>query len=604
MYEFLNPPNLEKDVALDSTISVNIVGNDIIFSTVSITINGEDAYDGTTGFSTEYSGINSSFTFLPLGSIFGENAYRIIIDPTSDLTGSETFNVYATVNTTTTPRTTSWQFTTLPISSWSFTIEDYVAPWIENNSPTSLSCLTDVNISVDVLDDFGISDIKIYVNSNNAFDFPNVFYPHYNGTNSSITAISDGYRIVIDPDNLEMGVDYTVLVVAEDISGNIANLSWMFRTLSDYAPLIENNSPTSLFCLTDVNISVDVLDDFGISDIKIYVNSNSAFDFPNVFYTHYDGINSSITTIPDGYHIVIDPDNLEPDVTYTVLVVAEDTNGSLSSLSWVFRTSPELYNILYLANINGLYAIEQRNLVGECQSQLRLVLSTSTTPSLPTNRMSNIHGIKNGPNSYLALSLGLSGAVNPIIADQYGAIIVKNESELTSYAQNFDVAKAQITDNGILYYINKTLNTIDCYHGAIDGYSDLDYFYNSSSTPSILPGEILSLFVLNGEANKLYVGTELGLTVIESNDYDIDGYSVGDEATGISKTYSIASGSGTHKIIGGNSPEVRDVVYMNGIILVVTDDGITQILEEENRKIYFMDSSNLPSTTIRKITNS
>lgn len=497
MYEFLNPPDLEQDVALDSLISVNVVGNDIIFSTLLITINGEDAYSGSSGFSAGYSGVNSSFTFLPSGSIFGEDAYRIVIDSYSNLQDSYSFAVNASVETTTTPRTTAWQFQTTSISSWSFTIEDYIAPWMENNLPTSFFCLVDANISVDVLDDFGISDIKIYVNSANAFDFPNVFYPHYDGVNSAITPISGGYSIVIDPDNLELGADYTVLIVAEDLSGNVANLSWTFGTLSDSS------------------------------------------------------------------------------------------------------------NTVYLSNINGLYAIEQTNLVGECQSELRLVLSTSTTPSLPTNRMSSIHGIKNEMNSYLALSLGLSGAISPVIADQHGAIVVKNESEqLTYYATGFDVAKAQITDNGILYYINKTLNSIDCYHGVIYEYNTLDYTYSSSSTPSILSGEILSLFVLSGEYAKLYVGSEAGLTIINTNNFDVEGLSDGYESSGTSTTYSIASGTGQFKIIGGNSPEVRDVVYSNGIVLVVTDDGITQILEEENRKIYFMDSSMLPSTTIRKITNS
>jgi hypothetical protein len=275
---------------------------------------------------------------------------------------------------------------------------------------------------------------------------------------------------------------------------------------------------------------------------------------------------------------------------------------------WSFLVGTDV-NTLYFSDGYGVKKINTRELVGESQEAIGVILDKDTIPSI-YNDVSSIYGNMIDSTFCLALSYDHDG---------YGTFVIKNEVEKEVYSTGYNTFKAQVTDDGKMYLMNKDQNTIEVYYGVYNrkGLRAPDFIYSSTSTPAILTGDILTLHVVSGVSTKysggtrLYIGTTTGVTRIETYDREsTDGYCAGYDSFGVSITYSISSGIGMHKSIGGSIPDVTSVSSDDerGIFLVATQDGLgngglTQISLSTNKKKIYMtkESNDLPFNKINDI---
>ena len=320
-------------------------------------------------------------------------------------------------------------------------------------------------------------------------------------------------------------------------------------------------------------------------------------------------------------------------------------------------------NKVYFCDGYGLKAIEIGDLVGESQSEVSLLLSMDTTPSLPSNGMSCISGSQIGGNDFLVLSMegfgqeapnviglnliwgdGLVGdwafamlgqmiwgqaIIGSNLENGGGIAIVKNETESVNvYAQETLSMRAQMNERGILYAINKTENCIEVYYGAHfrDGTTRVpDFIYNETSVPPIMPGVIFDLFVANSASvrsfedpegavingTRIFVGTAEGMTRIDTWDQEgAAGYCGGMDTYGIATNYGIVGSGAQFELLGGTVSSVTRIACdQNNIMLfVATFDGvsaggISQINLLRNRRMMFMskETNFLPSNDVRDI---
>jgi len=112
-----------------------------------------------------------------------------------------------------------------------------------NKNPTASETGVDGDKTIDIsilstTDDFGVvlSDIDAYVDGNPAFVGPGTFLSPWNGSDSSISAITtdgySGYKLILDyaSGSLNSNTDFSVRVVARDENLNTLDESYSFRT--------------------------------------------------------------------------------------------------------------------------------------------------------------------------------------------------------------------------------------------------------------------------------------------------------------------------------------------------------------------------------------
>lgn len=375
--------------------------------------------------------------------------------------------------------------------------------------------------------------------------------------------------------------------------------------------------PDATMISEDTDISFDVTSTIPLnkSSLKIYVDGSMIFN-GSVFLESF--VTSELTDVNvggnDGYNIILH-NGVKYDNFVDVSIEVEDMSSNSNSTVWSFLIDEEI-NTLYFSDGYGAKKINVSNLVGESQFVVKTFLSTDTIVNIPHNSISSMYGNKL-EDGYFYLAMSYDDFVYP---DGYGIVVAKNEYVLDTYSDGYACFKGQITDDGKLYLINKDKNRIEVYYGLSEFFGVVrapDFIYSSTSTPAIMAGEILSLHVVSGVSTKyyggtrLYVGTENGLNRIECYDKkNPDGTPFGTDHLGISYSYTISSGSGTYKSIGGTIPRVTSISSdeENNVFMVVTQDvlgdgGVTQISLSTNRKIVFMNYAGgfVPSNTIRDI---
>jgi len=508
-------------------------------------------------------------------------------------------------------------------------------PFYDNQSPQDGYSNVDkfTLVSIDVADAesyVDLSTLDAYVNGADAYRIGVGFVAPYDGYFSSITPTIldgyDGYTITFDRTGYYPPLSYvTFRIVVDDYGGNTLDESWTFQIETSLDPFVDNESPARN--ATGVSqsslISFDVLDpegEMGSDTINIYVEGNLAYG-GGTFISPYDGVSSyvSFTSQPggDGYHVVIDKTSAL-DAIVPVRVIASDPTGGTLDDSWGFTTLFENINVIYYSDGYGIKKIYIANIAGESQSQAVTILDY---PLIPSNNVISLSGNFISSNSYLVSCYDDYGGVIDAYGmadDAYGVSVIRNEAGVTQYLDGYSTNDGAITDKGILYVINRNLNRIEVYYGAHfrSGSRGPDFIYNTASSPSLFPGEILCMHVEDGNSvvlsggARLFVGTSLGMTRIDTYDQQtVDGYSDGYDGYGLATTFGIIGSGAEYESIGGTIPRVTAVSSDElSTIFVVTNDGygdggLTQIAISGNRRLAFLTEATgfVPSNDIRDI---
>jgi hypothetical protein len=409
---------------------------------------------------------------------------------------------------------------------------------------------------------------------------------------------------------------------------------WSSRS-GPLSPYIDNIIPAPDAANIDAYalIYFDILDtesNVTLDSVKIYIKDSLAYDgYYNTFYSPYNGINSTITPIVDGYHVVID--SVEEFISIvSIYTFIQDKLLRESHYRWAF-TIKNIVNTVYFCDGYGLKAIDINDIVGESQSVVRQVFSENTLPYIKNN-IRYLHGKRIDDISYLTLSMvpDIGGAAwggynwgggNWGLTNAPGVVIIANDVDPNYYLSGYNVSQAQLTTTGTMYAIDLTNNRISVFYGANtrDGYERLpDYTYDAYSTPAIVPGVISCLHIVSNvstqytNGTRMYVGTSLGMSRVETYDSHVDGYSDGYDSYGVSFNYGIVGSGLTYESIGGTVPEVVAISSneVENVAIVATNDGydnggLTYITLVGNRKVVFIDEETelIPSNDIRNIFN-
>lgn len=249
-----------------SLISITFYDADSDITQIDAYVNGTHIYDGS--FTAPYNGPSSD---LNTTTVDGYDGYQLVIDRTTDFSSGETVDVdiYLYDN-----EDNSSNF------SWSFEIEDYVAPVVSNTSPTGGQIETNTTVSFDITDDFSGVNLSATTITIGTVAYNGSFISPFTGT---ITPISNGYNFSITNSNMyDTSTTYTVDIAGEDNYGNAYSDSFNFTTLS----ALSNVS------LGQFEITIDVVFDTDMTQDSNLVNSAN-YNFNNGAYARKVDILSS-----------------------------------------------------------------------------------------------------------------------------------------------------------------------------------------------------------------------------------------------------------------------------------------------------------------------
>lgn len=193
----------------------DIDGCGVDLTTLYVSIEGEVAVAG---------GVIQSGFAGPLSAITvnAYSGYDVVLDKATLYASSKTIYVVGSVQDNS---------DNLLNFNWSFTIRDYLGPYVHPVEPLEgqIDVPIDSNITVEVTDDDYIisGTLKVEIDLGEGFvvayqqgDVP-PFKPGFQGPGSAIVAIAKGYRILIDPEiDFVYGGSYVVRVTAHDPAGN------------------------------------------------------------------------------------------------------------------------------------------------------------------------------------------------------------------------------------------------------------------------------------------------------------------------------------------------------------------------------------------------
>lgn len=178
------------------------------------------------------------------------------------------------------------------------------------------------------------------------------------------------------------------------------------------APIIINRFPlpdaTSVDEETLVSFDVYDTDTFVLpNEINVYINDLLAYDGYS-FLSPFNGVDSYFGAISvdgyDGYRVVIDSTVDYANIVH-VRALADDYDGESLTDTWSFFVGDQ-FNVLYFSDGEGLKAADVQAVTGESQDRIRTVLSTTTTPSIPNNIITFIHGEEIDGYKFLVMSFG------------------------------------------------------------------------------------------------------------------------------------------------------------------------------------------------------
>ncbi len=178
-------------------------------------------------------------------------------------------------------------------------------------------------IPTDVVTNVGL-DEKLTVDIKFDFDLSKgdkevIFSPAVNGVYTTL----NNKKLVIDHNDFDPAVTYTVTLPANTVKGQTDPYSWKFTTVK---PVFESSTPDK------GNTEVPV-------DQEVVVVFNYAYDLAKgdklpTFSPNVDGV----YTTPKGNKLTISHNNFAPNTTYTITLPANTVKGQTEEHKWSFTT--------------------------------------------------------------------------------------------------------------------------------------------------------------------------------------------------------------------------------------------------------------------------
>lgn len=160
---------------------------------------------------------------------------------------------------------------------FSFTVEDYIPPFLRNDTPAdgTTSIGPTQLISVDILDDdaINLTTLDAYVNGSLVYNGVTGFVSPYDGPQSAISATTvdgyPGYHLVLDNTGyFDSTTNYTTLISVQDAYGNSLSDSFTFTTRSITTL---SSLDTGLYEITlDLTFSTDILQNSALTNPANY----------------------------------------------------------------------------------------------------------------------------------------------------------------------------------------------------------------------------------------------------------------------------------------------------------------------------------------------
>lgn len=291
-------------------------------------------------------------TVTPLTHGVGLDYYRYLIDPDVDFALGATPIIRVTE---------ADIIGNLQTQTYSFAvIADVITPYLRAQDPaplaTDVSKTHDIYFEVaDLLSDVDVATLTVEVDrgggSELAYD-SGFFQSPYTG--SVVEQLESGRKYYEITVHHPVGFyDYTTVevhVVVDDDLGNTLDTSYTFQSEDTLAPVASANFPTGLDVPVATLVSFDIVDVGSGVDLETLVikfGTTVVYDWDGIgspvdgFQAGYRGPSSNVYTIPDGHHVVIDPEtNLANETVYTIHVDADDLAGNtMATFSWPFTTS-------------------------------------------------------------------------------------------------------------------------------------------------------------------------------------------------------------------------------------------------------------------------
>lgn len=323
------------------TFRVDDAASSVVLGSINVTVN-----EGSGPVSAVSAGVIQSPYDGGASSVTpASNGFDFILDPTGLLAPSATITVSVSAQDT--------AGNALVSSSYSFTTGDQSAPSVTPVDPlgaaTGISPLTNVVFDVtDLGTGIDLSTLTVTMSGNPAIT-AGVFQTGYNGPNSGTAAITNGFRVTIDPTT--PFTDFTFIdvnVQVDDLTGNSANVSYGFTTGQAgtiSTPIIVENKgggPISLRGTVPPNTYIVTVTGTGLAtDPEVY-NGNPGSGGRQVVITDIGGGETNATfdvyfpvlPIGSGYTLTFTPVSGGTAVVTpaTVTVVAESFDSRTQTL--------------------------------------------------------------------------------------------------------------------------------------------------------------------------------------------------------------------------------------------------------------------------------
>ena len=343
-FETGNPPFIESrtpssdsnGIEFDTSITFDVVDAESYVRTdmIDAYVNDALAFSGPNTFISPYNGPGSSITFISNGSIDGYDAYRVVLDKTTEYD----FNSINSV------RCTALDYGYNEIDeTWYFHTGSL---FFDNQDPYNEVRVSFSNkqMKLDVISAQAAASSYIDAYVDGVLAFSNeIFYSPFDGPDAYFGTVNidgyDGYRIILDNSN-DWSSYQTIIIdaYAEDAYGFVVSETWSFRIQDIYSPKYKVSSvfpqSNAVNVNPNTNIKIDIYDeDSGIdpTTIDAYLNEvriyNGATDS---FISGYDG---SVVEVDvdgyDGYRAIIDKiDPYNSGQRIAVKIYARDNEGN------------------------------------------------------------------------------------------------------------------------------------------------------------------------------------------------------------------------------------------------------------------------------------